>query len=90
MPAMNLVQAINNALDLKLGQDPDILLFGEDAGLEGGVFRVTQGLQAKYGERRVFDTPLSNPCCWGPGWAWRWPGCARSSRSSSPGSCIRP
>lgn len=67
MPAMNLVQAINNALDLKLGQDPDILLFGEDAGLEGGVFRVTQGLQAKYGERRVFDTPLSESVLLGAG-----------------------
>ncbi|MCB1757644.1 MAG: alpha-ketoacid dehydrogenase subunit beta [Gammaproteobacteria bacterium] len=67
MPAMNLVQAINNALDLKLAQDPDILLFGEDAGLEGGVFRVTQGLQAKYGERRVFDTPLSESVLLGAG-----------------------
>ncbi len=59
MSAMNLVQAINSALDHKLEQDPDVLLFGEDAGYEGGVFRVTQGLQQKYGEQRVFDTPLA-------------------------------
>ena len=59
MAAMNLVQAINAALDFKLEQDPNVLLFGEDAGHEGGVFRVTQGLQKKYGEERVFDTPLA-------------------------------
>lgn len=59
MAVMNLVQAINNALDIKLGEDKDILLFGEDAGKEGGVFRVTEGLQKKYGIERVFDTPLA-------------------------------
>jgi pyruvate dehydrogenase E1 component beta subunit len=59
MAVMNLVQAINNALSIKLNDDPDILLFGEDAGQEGGVFRVTEGLQKKYGSERVFDTPLA-------------------------------
>ncbi len=59
MNVMNMVQAINNALDIKLAEDDSVLLFGEDVGVEGGVFRVTEGLQAKYGEERVFDTPLA-------------------------------
>jgi pyruvate dehydrogenase E1 component beta subunit len=67
MPAMNLVQAINSALDGKLADDDSVLLFGEDAGLEGGVFRVTAGLQEKYGERRVFDTPLAESVLVGAG-----------------------
>jgi pyruvate dehydrogenase E1 component beta subunit len=56
---MNMVQAINNALDLKLAEDKSIVIYGEDVGLEGGVFRVTEGLQKKYGIRRVFDSPLA-------------------------------
>lgn len=67
MPAMNMVQAINSALDLKLAEDPQVLLFGEDVGFEGGVFRVTQGLQEKHGERRVFDTPLAESVLAGAG-----------------------
>ena len=59
MKVMNLVQAINDALDIKLADDPDIVVYGEDVGLEGGVFRVTQNLQKKYSERRVFDSPLA-------------------------------
>jgi pyruvate dehydrogenase E1 component beta subunit len=59
MKVMNLVQAVNNAIDIKLADDPDVLTFGEDVGVEGGVFRVTEGLQKKYGVERVFDTPLA-------------------------------
>ncbi len=59
MEIMNMVQAINNALDIKLKEDKNVVAFGEDVGLEGGVFRVTSGLQKKYGEERVFDTPLA-------------------------------
>jgi len=59
MKVVTLVQAINDAIDIKLGEDKDLLVFGEDVGVEGGVFRVTQGLQEKYGEERVFDTPLA-------------------------------
>ncbi len=59
MSVMNLVQAINNAIDIKLGDDPGVVVYGEDVGVEGGVFRVTQGLQKKYGEQRVFDSPLA-------------------------------
>ena len=54
-----MVQAINDALDIKLAEDPNVVVFGEDVGTEGGVFRVTEGLQQKYGEARVFDYPLA-------------------------------
>jgi pyruvate dehydrogenase E1 component beta subunit len=56
---LNLVQAINEALDLALTHDPKVLLFGEDVGRMGGVFRASDGLQDKHGEQRVFDTPLA-------------------------------
>jgi len=56
---MTMIQAITNALDLELGRDDKILLFGEDVGHNGGVFRATEGLQTKYGANRVFDTPLA-------------------------------
>lgn len=55
---VNMVQALNSALDLKMSQDDSIILLGEDIGINGGVFRVTDGLLAKYGEERVIDTPL--------------------------------
>ncbi len=55
----NMVAAINNALDLSMQDNKDIVLLGEDIGRDGGVFRVTDGLQAKYGENRVMDTPLA-------------------------------
>ena len=59
MPAMTMVQALNSAIDVMLGEDPDVVVFGEDVGYFGGVFRVTEGLQKKYGITRVFDSPLS-------------------------------
>jgi len=54
-----MVQALNNAMALELEQDPRVLIFGEDVGKNGGVFRVTDELQARFGEERVFDTPIS-------------------------------
>src|SRR5277367_3835282 len=59
MATMNLVQAINSALDVMLGRNPDVLIFGEDVGYFGGVFRATDGLMAKRGVARCFDTPIS-------------------------------
>lgn len=59
MAVKNLLSAINEALDQKLADDESVVLFGEDTGFEGGVFRVTAGLQKKYGEDRVFDTPIA-------------------------------
>lgn len=59
MKAMNIVSAINDALDIKLSEDKNVVVYGEDVGFEGGVFRVTEGLQKKYGVERVFDSPLA-------------------------------
>ncbi len=59
MPAMNMVLALNSAMDVMLSRDPDVLVFGEDVGYFGGVFRVTEGLQRKHGRTRVFDTPIA-------------------------------
>lgn len=59
MPVMNMIQAINNALDLMLERDDKVVIFGEDVGYFGGVFRCTAGLQKKYGKTRVFDSPIS-------------------------------
>src|SRR5580700_5518602 len=59
MPGMSMVQALNSAMDVMLGRDPDVVIFGEDVGFYGGVFRVTDGLQKKFGEQRVFDTPIA-------------------------------
>lgn len=59
MAQMTMVQAINNALATELKNDENTLIFGEDVGVNGGVFRVTEGLQKEFGEDRVFDTPLA-------------------------------
>lgn len=53
------IAAVTEALDLALEKDENTLIFGEDVGKNGGVFRATDGLQAKYGEGRVFNTPLA-------------------------------
>jgi len=67
MSVMNMVQALNNAFDIKLAEDRSIVMFGEDVGVEGGVFRVTEGLQKKYGADRVFDSPLAESAIVGTG-----------------------
>ncbi len=59
MTTMTMVQAIRSAMDVMLGRDGDVVVFGEDVGYFGGVFRCTDGLQAKYGTPRVFDTPIA-------------------------------
>jgi len=59
MPNWTMVQAINSALGLELERDPKVLIFGQDVGKNGGVFRVTDTLQERFGEERVFDTPLA-------------------------------
>ncbi len=56
---MNMIQALNEALDIYLQREPTAIILGEDVGGFGGVFRVTEGLQHKYGAERVFDTPLA-------------------------------
>ncbi|MEZ4288002.1 MAG: alpha-ketoacid dehydrogenase subunit beta [Polyangiales bacterium] len=59
MNDMTFVQAVNDGLRLAMKRDDDVVVFGEDVGHVGGVFRVTEGLQKEFGETRVFDTPLS-------------------------------
>ena len=59
MARMNMAQALNSAMDVALGRDENVLVMGEDVGYFGGVFRCTDGLQRKYGARRVLDSPLS-------------------------------
>jgi len=56
---LNLVQAVNEALDLAMARDERVMLLGEDIGKNGGVFRATEGLWKKYGDERVVDTPLA-------------------------------
>ena len=59
MPAMTMIQALRSAMDLMLARDDNVVIYGQDVGYFGGVFRVTEGLQAKYGRSRVFDAPIS-------------------------------
>ena len=59
MPTMNMIQALNDAHKVAMRADEDIVVFGEDAGYFGGVFRVTEGLQKEFGKTRVFDAPIS-------------------------------
>ena len=59
MAQMTMIQAITDALAVELKRDENVLIFGEDVGKNGGVFRATQGLQDEFGEDRVFNTPLA-------------------------------
>jgi len=56
---MTMVQALRSGLDVMMGRDENVVVYGEDVGYFGGVFRVTEGLQAKYGKTRCFDAPIS-------------------------------
>lgn len=58
MPVMNIIQALNQTLHQEFARNERLVIFGEDCGFFGGVFRVTTGLQEKFGEARCFDTPL--------------------------------
>jgi pyruvate dehydrogenase E1 component beta subunit len=59
MAVKTILNAINEAIDQSMEKDESVVVYGEDAGFEGGVFRATAGLQKKYGEDRVFDTPIA-------------------------------
>ena len=59
MPNFNMIQALNDAHKVMMARDEDIVVFGEDIGYFGGVFRVTEGLQKQFGKTRVFDAPIS-------------------------------
>ena len=59
MARMSMVEAIRDAMDCKMGEDERVVVFGEDVGYFGGVFRCTDGLQRKYGKSRCFDAPIN-------------------------------
>ncbi len=59
MPEVTLVEAVNLALGRAMEDDPDVVVLGEDVGVNGGVFRATAGLQKRFGAERVLDTPLA-------------------------------
>ncbi len=59
MGILNNIEALNQALDQMMEKDEKVVVYGEDTGFEGGVFRATKGLQAKYGKDRCFDSPLT-------------------------------
>ncbi|MBW8636935.1 alpha-ketoacid dehydrogenase subunit beta [Hoeflea sp. WL0058] len=59
MAQMSMIEAIRSAMDVMLGRDENVVVFGEDVGYFGGVFRCTAGLQEKYGPTRVFDSPIN-------------------------------
>jgi 2-oxoisovalerate dehydrogenase E1 component subunit beta len=59
MAELTLIDAVNLALSRALEEDPNVVVFGEDVGVNGGVFRATNGLQQRFGSERVFDTPLA-------------------------------
>ena len=67
MLVLNLVEAVTNALDVAMEKDKNVVVFGEDVGVEGGVFRATKGLQEKYGDQRVFDSILAESSIIGSG-----------------------
>ena len=71
MAQMTMIQAITDAIRTELKNDENVLVFGEDVGNNGGVFRATEGLQKEFGEERVFDTPLAESGIGGlSNWSW--------------------
>ena len=86
MPEITLVGAVTMALARAMAEDERVVVLGEDVGVNGGVFRATQGLLERFGAERVIDTPLAELAIGGDRRsAWPPPGCARSPRSSSSG-----
>ena len=59
MPRKTMIEAIRDAMDVSMARDDNVVVYGEDVGFFGGVFRCTQGLQAKYGKNRCFDAPIN-------------------------------
>lgn len=87
---MTMIQALRSAMDVMLERDGNVVVFGQDVGYFGGVFRCTEGLQAKYGSSRVFDTPISEGGIVGVAVGMAPTACGRCARSSSPTISIRP
>lgn len=85
MAKMTMVQAINLALQQEMANDERVIVLGEDVGVDGGVFRVTEGLIEEFGDQRVIDTPWLNLVLWGCRWGWRFTASGRSRRCSFQG-----
>src|SRR5713226_8635831 len=83
MPKLNMVKALNLALFQAMEHDADVLVLGEDVGVDGGVFRVTDDLQRKFGSQRVIDSPLAEAAIIGTGVGMALYGLGPSARSSS-------
>lgn len=64
---LTMVEALNRAMAEEMERDPRVMILGEDVGVDGGVFRVTKGLQERFGKDRVVDTPLAEACIVGAG-----------------------
>jgi pyruvate dehydrogenase E1 component beta subunit len=60
--SLTMVEALNRAMAEEMERDPRVMILGEDVGVDGGVFRVTKGLQERFGKDRVVDTPLAEAC----------------------------
>ncbi len=93
-----MIQAIKDAMRVELQRDPNVVIFGEDVGKVGGVFRATEGLQGEFGEERVFDTPLAESAIGGmlSGWRfkasvrlWKFNSSALFSKRSTKSRCKR-
>src|SRR5947209_11797814 len=87
MAKVNMVKALNQALFQEMERDADVLVLGEDVGVDGGVFRVTDDLQRTFGSQRVIDSPLAEAAIIGTavGMAlYASSPCARSSSRASP------
>ena len=67
MAQMNMIQALNSAMDVMMARDPSVVVMGEDVGRTGGVFRITDGLYQRYGSERVIDTPVAESAIVGVG-----------------------
>lgn len=86
---MTMIQALRSAMDVMLERDGNVVVFGQDVGYFGGVFRCTEGLQNKYGKSRVFDAPINEGGIVGAAVGMGAYGLRPSARSSSPTTSIR-
>lgn len=75
MATLTFAAALNAALADEMAADDMVVVFGEDVGTLGGVFRITDGLTKRFGEERCFDTPWPSPAS--PAWPWAWPSAGR-------------
>jgi 2-oxoisovalerate dehydrogenase E1 component beta subunit len=87
---MTMIQALRSAMDLMLERDNNVVVYGQDVGYFGGVFRCTEGLQKKYGNRACLMRPFPKAALSAPPWAWALTACARWLKSSLPTTSTRP